>query len=33
VIIMIWRPGGLLKVRRRVFTRASTPVPAASAAD
>ncbi len=33
VIIMIWRPGGLLKVRRRVFTRAEAHLPAASAAD
>ena len=33
VFIMIWRPGGLLKVRRRVFTRAEPHRPAASAAD
>ena len=33
VVIMIWRPGGLLKVRRREFARADAPLPAAGAAD
>jgi branched-chain amino acid transport system permease protein len=34
VFIMIWRPGGLLKVRRRTFSRADLRTqPAASAAD
>jgi len=34
VFIMIWRPGGLLKVRRRTFVRGDMPAePAAGAAD